>query len=212
VDGKEAKVKEEKSKDEARERAPESEPELVMPQPPSTPKINITSPGPTMPVSGTFDRTPPSSASTVGKTKVGGTITVNGSSGRLRGTVLERARQLEREQLERSPKDLRGAMRLPREDKAYEAKTLVNSPPLRAISKDGPEHPQEEQDLYPQQKADDVHFKDPFAANSELHHGLDTHHAGSRDELQHRGSLTGSTYSGSIKSVDEQDVYAGMAL
>jgi hypothetical protein len=207
VDVKEVKEKEEKEKDETRER-PESE--LVTPQPPSMPKVNITPPGGMTPVSGTFDRTPPSTPSTVGKTRVGGAITASGSSGRVRGAVLERARQLEREQSEKSPKNFGSAVRLPRdEDKAYEAKTLINSPPLRAISKDGTEHSKEAQDMYPQQKANEVHSRDLFAANSELHHGVDSRIG---DGLQHRGSVAGSTYSDSIKSVDEQDVYAGMAL
>jgi hypothetical protein len=205
-------------KDETRVRGMEeggrvSEPvsQPVTPQAVRTPKVNVTSPGGTTPVAGKFEETPPSTASTMGKTRVASAGT-NGTGGRVRAAVLER----ERAQGEWSPKDVTSGVHLLLRDdgdKAYGQKILMSSPPRRAKSNTPKEVGE---DPYPQRKDVDVHFRDPFAAppskgGEELHREVDHLHHGSQDE-SHRVSTDSSAYSISIKSLDEEDAYAGMAM
>jgi hypothetical protein len=194
------------------ERARTSVPVLQPVTPPaaSRPKVNVTSPGGTTPDSGVFGETPPSTGSTAGKTRVT-SAGANGAAGRVRAAVLER----ERAQVSWSPKDVTSGVRLPARDvgdKVFPKNVSVSSPPRRAnsnIAKEAEANP------YPQRK-DDVHFRDPFTAprsqgSDELHHKVDPLHYVSQDD-SHRASTASSAYSNSLKSLDEQDAYAGMAL
>ncbi|KAF8228557.1 hypothetical protein L208DRAFT_1403694 [Tricholoma matsutake] len=209
VEGKDVGIKEERMGEEGSVRALQPISEPMTPQQVSTLKINVTSPGGTTPVSGSFEETPPSTASTVGKTRVvtptpAGT---NGTVGRVRAAVLER----EKAQVAWSPKDVTSGAHLPSRDegdKAYATKNLIDSPPRRANSKAVKETME---DPYPQRN-DAVHFRDPFASSGskELHREVDPLQHDSKDD-SHRGSID-STYSNSMKSIGEADAYAGMAL
>jgi hypothetical protein len=133
----------------------------------------------------------------------------------VRAAVLEREREeREKGQVEWSPKDVTSGVRLPSRDVgAYGTKSVIDSPPYRVYSKTAKE---EVEDPYSPRKDVDVHFKDPFTAphskaSDESHHEVDPlQHATNLDF--HRGSTDSSAYSNSIKSIDEEDAYAGMAL
>lgn len=189
--------------------------EPVEPQPMSAPRINVTSPGSTTP-SAVLNGTPPSAASTVGKSR--GTPTgLNGAGGRVRAAVMEKEKGIGQEW---NPKDVTTGVRLsPTEgDKSYRTKNLIDSPPYRATSISMPE----EVNSYLERKGREavdhgVQFTDPFTALSKSD---DTHHElpvdpvkhGSTVDGLHRGSTGSNAYSHSIKSVDEEEAYAGMAL